>query len=114
MIDIFVEHYATPPQGFEDNLYNQLTKYIFESTGIEVREQIRLDVSNCFTQFWPEYPLGTVLVDTLSYHSVNVTVKMKDEEVCDVNYSCDYFIDYNDEPTQEVTETADNILYSSI
>ena len=129
MIDVFVEHNSTPPEGFEDNLYNQLSRYIFEQNTRETRERIRLDVSNCVTQFWPDYPLGLVLVDTLSLHDVNVTVKMKEEPTiedveCDVNYECDYYTDYSAEmhhdeiweaiETNEVAQTADDILYSTI
>lgn len=127
MIDVFVEHDTVPPEGFEDNLYNQLSRYIFEQNTRETRERIRHDVSNCITQFWPEYPLGVVMVDSLSLHDVNITVKMKDdpvEEECDVNYECDYYIDYSAEmyhdeiweaiEDHEVIQTANDILYSSI
>jgi hypothetical protein len=96
MIDVYIETYTTPPEGFTDNLYNQLTRYIFELNRRETHEKIRLDVSNCITQFWPEYPLGMVLVDALSLNDVNITIKVKDdnvEEICEVNYECDYYID---------------------
>lgn len=130
MIDVYVENYVSLviPEGFEDQLYNTLSVFIFELNNVYNRECIRAAVYNLFVTLWPEYPLKSVTVEAVSDYAVAVKVFSVDDQHEDVrvDYSCDYYIDYtldthNDElweamALEEETHiaTIDDILYSPV
>lgn len=116
MIDVYVENHSEPPKDFTDSMYGALGRYTFEENNHETRQEIRSVVVDLFTSSWPEYPMGQVIVDTMGAYDITVTVKIDD--IKEVNYECDYYIDYEaenlEDTPQEVADTADDILYGCI